>query len=132
MQAFAVVRKDKAKLEFRHPGKLFPHFLDLRGIETWNLDQDPVVPDWADNRFADAKNVDTFPNYLDRLVEHSLVHVLVAAHQADQKGRAALNIEAELNFFPRRRDRGDAERDQQHDQRGREQSFSSSDVSCEI
>ena len=131
-QTFAVVRKNKAKLQLRHPRKLFTYLLNLRGIETGNLDQDPIVPDRTDNRFTDAENVHALPDHFDRLVEHSLVYFFIGAHQTNQKRCAALNIETELNFFFRRPDGGDAEGDEQHYQRRSQQPFSQTDVSREI
>src|SRR5207237_10564894 len=42
-QTFAVVRKNRAKLELAYARKLFAPFLDLRGIETGDLNQDQIV-----------------------------------------------------------------------------------------
>src|SRR5207245_9170158 len=82
--------------------------------------------------FTDAASVHALSGHFDRLVEHSLVYLFIGAHQTNQKRCAALNIETELNFFFRRPDGCDANSDQQHHQRRRQQPFSQTDVSREI
>ena len=80
---------------FGYPRQLIACFLNLRSVETWNLDQNPIAPDRTDYRFADSKNVNTLPNHLDCLVEHALGHFFVAALQSDEERCAALDVETE-------------------------------------
>ena len=131
-QFVAVVRKNETKLQLRHAGKLFARFPDFFGAEAGNLNQNAIVRDRTDHRLADSKHVHPFSDHFDCLVEHSLVHFLVTAHQTDQERSAALNIEAKLNFFFRRPNRRDAECDQQHHKRTREHALSQPDFGCEI
>ena len=107
---------------------MLARLLNFRGIETRNLDQNAIIPHWTDDWLAHAKIIDALTNHFDRLVEHSLVHIFVATHQANEERGAALNIETELNFLFRRPDRGNAKGDQQHDQGRGEQALSQSDV----
>src|SRR5258708_16823760 len=112
---FRILRMDQGEFQFRHPRQLFARLMNLRRVETGDLYQNAIVPDWTDDRLANATIVDSFTDEFDRLVEHSFVNFFVSAHQANQERGAALNIESELNFFFRRPDHCDAERDEQHD-----------------
>jgi hypothetical protein len=80
------------------------------------LNENSIVPNRTDNRFARAKVIDPFANDLDCLLEHALVHFFVAALQPDEKGGAALNIEAERDLFLGWPDRHDAEHNEQDGQ----------------
>ena len=122
-QAFAVVWINQAKLQLRDARELISRLLNLSGVQSWNLDKNPIAADRTDDWFAAAKIIDALANDLDRLVEHALVHFFVAALQPDEEGRAALNVEAERDFFLWRPDRDDAESDEKQHQRGCEQVF---------
>src|SRR5213079_2479345 len=63
---------------------------------------------------------------------YSLVHFLVAAHQTNQERSAALDIEAQSDLLLRRINHRDAERDQQHHERGCENAFPHANVGREI
>src|SRR5881392_1115625 len=82
-------------------------------VDYFGASEPIIVPNRTDNWFARAKVIDPFANDFDGLVEHALVHFFVAALQPNEKGGAALNIEAECNLFLRRPDRHDAEDDEQ-------------------
>src|SRR5436190_13290617 len=98
-QSLAIIGIDQTKLEFRHPRKLVPRFLNLRSVEPGDLDQNSVIRDGTDDRFADSKSVNTFPNHLHGLIKHSLGDRLVPRLEPDQEGRAALNIQAQRDLF---------------------------------
>ena len=115
-QSLAIIRINQAELEFRHARELVPRLLNLRRVKAGNLDKNPIGADWTDNRFADSKNVDTLPNHLHGLIEHSFGDRLVAGHEPDQERRAPLNIEAERDLFLRGPDGGDAENHKQQHQ----------------
>ena len=53
-------------------------------------------------------------------------------HEPDEKGSAALNIEAELNFLTRRPNRHDAEGNQQEHEQRREQPLPRPEIGREI
>ena len=99
-QAFPVIRINKAEFELGHARKLIARFLDLRGIEPRNLDENTIVADRTDDRLATAKIIDAFANDFDRLLEHRFGDILFSLHQADEKGSATLNIQAERDFLP--------------------------------
>src|SRR5205807_1700203 len=42
-QAVAVVWINKSELELCHARKLFAYFLNFRGVEAWDLNQNPIV-----------------------------------------------------------------------------------------
>jgi len=66
------------------------------------------IPNGTDNRFARAKIIDPFANDFYSWSSMPLVTSLIP-FQANEEGRAALNIEAERDLFLRRPDRDDAE-----------------------
>src|SRR5437016_12383635 len=71
-QSLAIIGIDQTKLEFRHARKLVPRFLNLRSVEPGNLYQNPVIRDGTNDRFANSKSINTFPNHLHGLIKHSL------------------------------------------------------------
>jgi hypothetical protein len=120
-QAITIVRINHPKLEFRHARKLIARFLNLRCVESRNLDQNSIAADRADNWFASTEVIDAFANDLDCLVEHPLGHFFIATLQPDKKGGAALNIEAERDLLLRRPDRDNAGDDKhQHERHGQQ------------
>src|SRR5260370_11174370 len=129
---FRILRMDQGEFQFRHARKLFARLLNLRRVETGDLYQNAIVPDRTDDRLADAKIIDSFTDHFDCLVEHSLVHVLVASDKANEERSAALNIETELDLLLRRPDPRDAERSQQLTQRGPCNQFPQPNVGGEI
>ena len=84
-QPLAVVRINQAELELGHARKLIARFLNLRRIEARNLDENAIVTDRSDDRFAAAEIIDALADDFDRLVEHRLGDLFVAFHQADQE-----------------------------------------------
>ncbi len=122
-QPFAAIWVNQTEFELRDTRELIARFLNLCGIEPRNLNENSIVPNRTDNWFARAKVIDPFANDFDGLVEHALVHFFVAALQPDEEGRAALNVEAERDFFLWRPDRDDAESEEKQHQRGCEQAF---------
>src|SRR5438132_10584786 len=98
-QTFAVVRKNKAKLQLRHPRKLLAYLLNLRGIETGNLDQDPIVPDRTDNRFTDAETSHPFWITLAAWSGLPLFNSFLAALQRISNDCPALRLRPDLIFF---------------------------------
>src|ERR1041384_1538500 len=97
-----------AELELRYPGQLIACFLNFGGIETGNLDQNPIAPDRTDYRFADSKHVNQLSNHLDCLVEHALGRYVVAALKSDEERCAAFDVETERDLLLGRPERGDA------------------------
>src|SRR5713101_3234653 len=82
-QPLTVVRINETKFEFGHARELITRFLNLGGIEPGNLDKNPIAADRTDDWFADAEVIDPFANDFDGLVEHTLIHHLVPAHEPD-------------------------------------------------
>ena len=70
-QSLAIIRIDKAKFELRYSRKLVTRLLDFGGIQPGNLNQNSILTDWADDRFAAAKIINPLPNDLDCLIEQS-------------------------------------------------------------
>src|SRR5260370_28046319 len=66
---FRILRMDQGEFQFRHPRQLFARLLNLRRVETGDLYQNAIVPDWTDDRLAKAKIVDSVPAAFDRLAE---------------------------------------------------------------
>src|SRR5260370_576773 len=108
-QSLAIICIDQAELEFRHARELVPRFLNLRGVQPGNLDQNPITPDRADDRFASAKVIHAFANDFHCLVKHAFRDRRVAMHKPNQEGGAALNIETECDLFLRWPHRSDAD-----------------------
>jgi hypothetical protein len=130
----AVVRINQSKLELRDSRELLSRLDDLGRIQPRNLHQDPIGPDRTNDGLAAAEIIDALANHLDGLVEIRFRQSSVALgwHKPDEEGSAALNIEAELNFFARGPDRHDAENDEQHHEQGGDEPFSRSVVGREI
>ena len=85
-QPITVVGIHHLELELCHSRKLLARFLDFFGAQSRYLDQDPVLPDRADDWFGSAEIVNAFANYFDRLVERRRRDLFVAGLlQSDQK-----------------------------------------------
>src|SRR5437879_9743041 len=123
---------DQRKLKLCHARELIARFLNLGGVEAWDLDKDAVAPHRADHRLAAAKIIDPLTDHFDCLIEHGARDLLFSRNQADEERSAALNIEAKLNFFLRRPDRDKAESDQQRHQYHRQQSLPRPEVGGKI
>ena len=101
-QAGAVAMHE-AELQLRHLLQLLPRFGDLLLIDARDLHEDPRIPLRRDDRLADAKLIDALANRLHRLVHHvrrdeALPALLVQRRvEADEEGRAPLQIEPEVN-----------------------------------
>ena len=70
-QSLAVIGINQAEFELGYTRKLIARLLDLRGIEPWNLNQNSVLTDRADDRFAAAEIIDAFADDFDGLVEQT-------------------------------------------------------------
>src|SRR5438477_6318378 len=123
---------DERKLELCHARELVARFLNFGSVEAGDLDQDAVVANRTDDRLVTTKIVHTLTNDLDGLIQHRACDLLLSRNQTDQKGGAALDIETKLNFFLRRPDGRDTERNQQYHQRAGERSLTRPKVCGEI
>jgi hypothetical protein len=88
----------------------------------------------GDNWLADPKFVHPLPDDLDGLLKIGFRQrsVALGRHEPNEEGSASLNIKTELNLFPRRPDRHDAENDEQHHEQGGEEALSRAVVGREI
>ena len=99
MDEVIALRMHQAELEFRDFLQLLARLLDFRGVEPGNLHKDPVLALRRDHRLADAELVHALVDDSHRLFDHALVNFPVAfLDEADQERRAALQIEAKLQF----------------------------------
>src|SRR5436189_2521601 len=99
LEALAAIGINEAEFELGYPRELLAGLLDFLRTQTRDLDQDPIFPDRADNRFAAAEIVDAFPDDFHGLFEQLRRDLLISAHEPDQEGSAALDVEAELDLL---------------------------------
>ena len=63
------LRMNQRELQLRYLGELLARFLDPLRAQARNLNEDTVLADRADDRFARSEFIDALTNYLHRLVE---------------------------------------------------------------
>ena len=89
--------------------ELVLRLLGLLGIQSGDLDKDPVLALRADDRLADPVLIDALADDFHRLIEEVLGDAGFGLRdEFDEKRGAALKVEAEADFFPGRPDLPDA------------------------
>src|SRR4029450_6309888 len=100
-QSFAIVGIDQTELELGYFGQLLARFLNLRRVQSWDLDQDSILADGADDWFPRAEVVNAFADDFDRLIKQAGRDrlVLVELLELDQERSGALDVEPKGNLL---------------------------------
>src|SRR4029434_5992627 len=72
-QSFAVIWINQTEFQLRHARELIARFLDLGGVESWDLHQNAVVRDGTDYRLPGPQHVYTHGRYTQPLCRRASV-----------------------------------------------------------